>query len=230
MCRFLFDKLIYQFMAKVRSIVTLSGTYGGITFVNSRAYKPHIRQKRGTLTPVTLSEGMKASARDQTHVNQMAKILFDEVNEFAPYFKNGRFWSRLLSVFRQQKKAGRPYNYDDFDMMEVRKDYYMSRFGSLSLKAVDADIKFTYHMTSEIGHLLSIMRIATDETLLIPYPTEIKEIWVNEGERAGVVPYIFTALPAGANTLYVLKCEQFESGVPTGYLKDQSVCFLTGKE
>jgi hypothetical protein len=125
---------------------------------------------------------------------------------------------------------GQAYNYDDFDMMEMRKDYYTSRFGSLSLKAVEADIKFTYHMASENGYLLSIMRIATDETLLIPYPAETKEIWVKPGEKAGVVPYIFTTLPAGAATLYVLKCEQLESEIPTGYFKDQSVCFLTGKE
>ncbi len=35
-------------MAKVTSLITLQGTYNGITFVKSSTYGNHIRAKRGT--------------------------------------------------------------------------------------------------------------------------------------------------------------------------------------
>lgn len=214
-------------MAKIRSIVEISGTLSDITFVDSRAYGAHARAKRGTYTPITLAEGMKKSAKVQTLVNQLAKIVFDEVNAFVPGFKNGKFWSRLLSVFRQQQKDGKSYSYSDFDLMEMRLDYPTSRQGSFRLvRDQENNLQLHYQFTKETGYVIRLLRIATDATLLNMYATEVFTITVERNLNKGIIPIVFTVLPEEANVLFVLHCEQVLNGQPAGLLKTQSVKFL----
>ncbi|MES2651096.1 MAG: hypothetical protein V4663_05120 [Bacteroidota bacterium] len=213
-------------MAKVRSIMKLSGTIEGITFVDSTAYGAHSRAKRGTYTAVTLAEGMKISSSNQNEANLRAKIIFDAVNEFAPGFKEGTFWSRLISIFRKQKKAGKGYNYSDFGEMEMRYDYSTSKQGDFRLDSSGSSIVLSYNLKVDTGYRLSILRIATDETLLIPYPNEILEAVVQTGEKNGTAQFDFTSLPKETPILYALQCEQLLNGKLTGALKGKSVRFF----
>ncbi len=215
-------------MAKVRSIMKLSGTIGGITFVDSVAYGAHSRAKRGSITPITLAEGMKVSSSNQNEANLRAKLIFDAVNEFAPGFKDGKFWSRLISIFRKQKKAGNSYNYADFGEMEMRYDYSTSKQGAFMLSPKASAIVLGYNLKADTGYCLSMLRIATDETLLIPYPNEIMEIATQEGEKSGIIQFDFTSLPKGTPILYALKCEQLLNGERVSVLRGKSVRFFGG--
>ncbi|TKC12809.1 hypothetical protein FA048_04110 [Pedobacter polaris] len=215
-------------MAKARSIVKLSGTLGDVTFVDSKAYGFHSRGKR---TVWEKSDGMIASSSNQTEANLMAKIIFDAVNELAPNFKDGKFWSRLVSVFRQQKKAGIAYNYEGFNHFDMRIDYPASAHGRFSVSTTNTadkpspDVMLNYYLNKNMDYKLSILRIAADATLLNAYPSEVIEIAI-AGEKTGEVSYGFSALPADTKALYVLKCEQSVNGKVTGLLKGQSVQFL----
>jgi len=214
-------------MAKARSIIKLSGTIGDTTFVDSNAYGFHGRKKR---TVWEKSEGMISSSTNQTQANLMAKIIFDAVNEFAPGFKNGKFWSRLVSLLRQQKKANQVYNYDGFNGMEMRLDYPSSKKGRFTLHHKNEEAKcaldLTYYLNKTAGYKLSLLRIATDETLLIPYAIETLEGETKEGEKIGTLHFQFTALPENVQVLYVLHCEQLKNGKPTGLISGKSVVFL----
>lgn len=214
-------------MAKIRSIVEISGTLSDITFVDSRAYGAHARAKRGTYTPITLAEGMQKSAKVQTLVNQLAKIVFDEVNIFVPGFKNGKFWSRLLSVFRQQQKNGKSYSYHDFDLMEMRLDYPTSKQGSFRLiRNEDGLVQLHYQLVNQTDYVIRLLRIASDETLLNIYPTEVYEVTIKYQLEMAVVSFLFSVLPEDANVLFVMHCEQALNGQPSGLLKAQSVKFF----
>ncbi len=213
-------------MAKVRSIIEISGTLSETTFVNSKAYGTHARAKRGTYKPITLSEGMKKSAAVQTQVNQIAKIIFDAVNGFVPGFKDGKFWSRMLSVLRKQKKAGKNYSYSDFNLMEMRYDYSTSRQGSFRLVPEKNGMQLHYELAKDTAYCLKLLRIATDATLLNPYPTEMLEVIVDYTKCIISIPFVFSALPSDANRLYVLHCEQMLDGLPTGMLKSRGVRFF----
>ena len=213
-------------MAKVRSIIQISGTLSEITFVNSKAYGTHARAKRGTYKPITLSEGMKKSAAVQTKVNQIAKIVFDSLNTFVPGFKDGKFWSRLLSVLRKQQKAGKNFSYHDFNLMEMRFDYPSSKLGSFWLTADKDVMQLHYQLAKETTYSLKLLRIATDTTLLNPYPTEVLSFIVDYSKGTLSIPFLFSSLPADANILYVLHCEQLQNGLPTGMLKSQGVKFF----
>ncbi len=215
-------------MAKTRSILNISGTLDGITHVNSAAYGTHARAKRGTYTQVKLSPGMKASSSAQTQANLMAKIIFDSVNAFVPKFKNGVFWSRLVSSFRKQKNGGNVYSYDGLDGFEMRQDYPISRHGFFNIKKVDGSLTLNYHMNVNMDYRASILRIATDETLLLAYPEEIIEVNIVESKPEGLSELNFTTLPKGSPVLYVLLCDQLINGEPTGWLKGRSVRFFSG--
>lgn len=219
-----------EIMAKVRSILSLSGTLSGMTFVDSKAYGAHARAKRGTHKPITLAAGMKESAVVQTQVNLMAKIIFDAVKEFMPGFKDGKLWARLLSVFRQQKKAGKSFHYGDFNSKEIRVDYPTSKHGSFRLaKDQDKGLLLHYLLHKEEHYRLRLLRIAADETLLQAYPYETLTVDINSGTKIGEFHFDFSALPAGANILYVLHCERLIKGEPTGLLKGKGLRFLTAE-
>lgn len=213
-------------MAKVRSIIEISGTLSEITYVNSRAYGTYARAKRGTYKPITLSEGMIKSAAVQTQVNQIAKIVFDAINAFVPGFKDGKFWSRLLSVFRKQQKGGKAYSYSDFNLMEMRVDYATSRQGSFRLATKQDAVQLHYYLAKESDYCLKLLRIATDATLLNLYPTEVLEVILTYSKGMQFVSFVFNALPVDANILYVLHCEEMEDGLPIGLLKSKGVRFF----
>ena len=214
-------------MAKVRSIIKLSGTLSDMTFVDSKAYGAHARAKRGTYTPISLSEGMQKSAEVQKQVNLMAKIIFDAVNGFVPGFKDGKFWARLLSVFRKQQKADKIYSYKDFDLMEMRLEYPTSKHGYFRL-VVEAPhkVQLHYQLAKEKNYRLSLLRVASDDTLLTPYPPEVVEVVVAYQGGTEVVPLGFSDLPGDANVLWVLHCEQLIDDQPAGLLKSRGVKFF----
>ena len=214
-------------MAKVRSIIKLSGTLSDMTFVDSKAYGAHARAKRGTYKPISLSEGMQKSAEVQKQVNLMAKVIFDAVNGFVPGFKDGKFWARLLSVFRKQQKAGKIYSYKDFDLMEMRLEYPTSRHGFFRV-VVEAPHKVLLHyqLVKEKSYCISLLRIASDDTLLTSYPPEVVELVVAYQVGMEVVPLEFSDLPVGANVLWVLHCEQLIDDQPAGLLKSRGVKFF----
>ncbi|MCS3797894.1 hypothetical protein [Niastella sp. OAS944] len=96
-------------MAKSNNIVTheLSGTIDNLTFVNSKAYGPHVRRKRGTDKEAVLNETMKESSNKLIHVNQIASLIFKSISS---EHKDGKLWRRLLSKLRLQL---RDYNFND---------------------------------------------------------------------------------------------------------------------
>ena len=214
-------------MAKVRSIISLSGTLSGMTCVDSSTYGAHVRAKRGTYKPISLAEGMKESAAIQTQVNLMAKVIFDAVKDFVPGFKNGKLWARLLSVFRQQKKAEKDYGYADFNLMEMRTDYPTSKHGTFQLEKDQEDgLLLRYQLHGAAYYRLRLLRVATDESLLQAYPQEILTVDLKDGTKAGSLRLDFSVLPTNANVLYVLHCERLLTGVPEGLLKSNGVRFL----
>lgn len=219
-----------QIMAKVRSILKLSGTLATTTFVDSKAYGAHARAKRGTYTPISLAEGMQKSAVVQTKVNLLAKIVFDAVNDFVPGFKDGKFWSRLLSVFRQQQKTAKAYSYGDFNQLEMRLDYPTSKHGAFWLVKTEKDsVLLHYQIAKESRYLVRLLRIASDEELLTPYARETQEAIIEGNKEMEIIAFTFSDLPQVANVLYALHCEQVIDGLPTGLLKNQSVKFLIAK-
>lgn len=216
-------------MAKARSIIKLRGTVGGITFVDS-VYGLHARAPRGTYTPITMSEGMKESSARQTAANAMAKILFDSVNVFAPGFKDGKLWSRMVQIFRKQQKLNQGISYSPFNKFEMRLDYRSFKLGSFRLgdqTANSATISFDLSdKNSESDLSLTLLRIAADDSLLIVQSTETDNSILSCTIAEGDAVFDFSELRADASCLYVLKIERMEAGEVDGLKAGKSVVFF----
>ena len=215
-------------MAKARSIIKISGTIGGVTHVDSTAYGYHTRAPRGTYTEITLNEGLKTSSNEQAKANLMAKIIFDSVNQFSPDFKNGKFWPRLVSVFRQQRKAEKPYRYLEFNLMEMRWDYPLSHHGTFVIEKTDKPVTLKYQVKGDAHYQLSVLRIATDETLLVPYPTESLTINTSSEETSGVLQLDFSQLPPNTPIIYAVQCRRLNNGKPEGLLSGRGLRLFCG--
>jgi hypothetical protein len=89
-------------MAKTNNLVTkgLQGTLQNLTFVNSKAYGDHVRNRRGTFKPAVLNETMEQSKDRLLQVNETASLIFKSICEH----KDGTLWPRLLSKLRRQLK------------------------------------------------------------------------------------------------------------------------------
>lgn len=89
-------------MAKTNNLVTkgLQGTLENLTFVNSKAYGDHVRNRRGTFKPAVLNETMEESKKRLLQVNETASLIFKSICEH----KDGTLWPRLLSKLRRQLK------------------------------------------------------------------------------------------------------------------------------
>lgn len=218
-------------MAKADSVVKIIGTLGDITFVNSKNDGIYARAKRGTYKKISLAEGMKESSKVQAEVNLKAKLIFDAVKGFVPGFKDGKLWTRLLSVFRQQKKMGKSYSYSGFNGMEMRTDYPSSKHGSFHLtKDVEAGLLLRYQLFKKDSYRLRLLRIASDQDLSQSHSVETLTFDLLDGAQKGEIPFGFSELTAGVQTLYVLHCEQLINGEPSGLLRSKAVQFLTAGE
>ncbi len=80
------------------------GTVGTITFVDSAAYGHHPRAARGTYTEIVVTDSMQKAMDRMDLCNQQAQPVYAALKS---EYHDGRFWSRLLSLFQQEKKAGR---------------------------------------------------------------------------------------------------------------------------
>ncbi|TCC91779.1 hypothetical protein EZ428_08485 [Pedobacter frigiditerrae] len=199
--------------------------------VRSKAYGDHYRAVRGSYTEIFLADGMKESTAKQTTANLMAKIIFDAVNDLAPGFKDTVFWSKLLQKIRAQQKEGKLISYLPLEKMEMRPNYRTNKHGYFYIKpqypGPNMVLDYTlYGPATDRAYLMSILRIATDETLLNAYPAEVLTAQLSGELQKGEVLLRFSELPANAQCLYVLKCEKLKDGKVVGTLARMGVAFL----
>jgi hypothetical protein len=96
------------------------GTIGGVTYVNSKKYGLHIRAKKGTYTPIVVTASMQESMGLLQQCNQQARPLFQALRD--EYHDSG-LWSRLVSLFYKELKAGRKFSVDCLRNLECNITY-----------------------------------------------------------------------------------------------------------
>ncbi|WP_315816517.1 hypothetical protein [Paraflavitalea speifideaquila] len=112
-------------MAKLRpSVIKLQGSILDVTVVRSKRYKPHVRARRGTYTPVTLNQQMEQSSAQLLSSNKPAKLIFDAIcNEH----KDGGLWTDLLSLFRKQLKEDKGFSLKGLLGLECSRQYSLDK-------------------------------------------------------------------------------------------------------
>lgn len=92
-------------MAKpISTIFKFKGTFDDVTHVNSKRYGPHTRRRKGTVTPFVMTDALQESKDRLQSCNQQAKLIFGALRD---EHHDGGLWSRILSLFFKELKAGR---------------------------------------------------------------------------------------------------------------------------
>lgn len=89
-------------VAKLDSLFKFDGTFRKVTRVNSKTWGDHLRAARGTYKKAELNDAFKRSGAQTPIANLLAKTIKDLYLPHMHDFKDGRMWSRLVSIFKLQ--------------------------------------------------------------------------------------------------------------------------------
>jgi hypothetical protein len=124
-------------MAKVSpSLIKFQGTLLDFTFVKSKAYRDHVRLKRGTHTPITINDAFKRSGKNLVKANLYAKIIKDAFEPYRASIKDGTAWSRLVALFKKTLAAGKPVDYTFLENFEFHSKHSLESIAPLRVTAV----------------------------------------------------------------------------------------------
>lgn len=131
-------------MAKIDSLIHFSGTLQGLTRVRSKSYKDHVRAARKKGTPVNAA--FRQSGKEMVRANVPAKLIKDALDPYRGDFKCGRFWSRLVSLFKGQIKQKGRIDFQVLEGMELSAEYPLTRFvrcRQIELRHSTRDLRIT---------------------------------------------------------------------------------------
>ena len=114
-------------MAKSNSIFNLQGTIAGLTFVNSKRYKPHVRTARGSKTKVEVNDTFRRNNSAMISGNVAAKLIKDALDPHRQDFKGGDFWQKAVGIFQKQFKTGQDFHVEDLKGLEINDRYPLGR-------------------------------------------------------------------------------------------------------
>lgn len=138
-------------MAKQKSVISLDGTFMGITHVNSRTYGEHVRAARGTHKPAEINQAFKKSASDMVISNLPAKMIKDALAPLRENFGGGMLWQELVSLFKKQYKTEGAFDFTALNKCDVHKRYPLTRLVTFSKAHAEAD-RSTGTVSFTLGH------------------------------------------------------------------------------
>lgn len=115
-------------MARSKSILSLQGTFQGMTHVDSKTYGQHIRAARGTHKIARVNDTLKAVGEQLITANTPAKLIKDAIDPYRHDFYGGQMWQRLVSLFKKQLKTRGRFDFSELRNFEIYKEYPLSRF------------------------------------------------------------------------------------------------------
>lgn len=121
-------------VAKLNTIFKFRGTFNEVTSVRSKTYGDHIRAKRGTKKPAEVNKAFKESTARLKQVNHFAKVIKDALDPYREVFHDGTFWTRLLSLFRNQLKKTGKLSWSALKKFELIGDFRLNRRFQASVK------------------------------------------------------------------------------------------------
>lgn len=119
-------------MAKANSLITLRGTYDGITFVRSSAYGDHIRAARGTRKKAVLNEACQAQSEKLVKSNAPAQIIRDAINPHRKDFYYGLLWQKLVALTNDAMEKDKPFDFSRLQPFEAHKKYRLTRLANVT--------------------------------------------------------------------------------------------------
>lgn len=138
-------------MPKIGSIVSAE-TPSDYIVVNSSAYGRHLRARRGSRTPLVITEAMKKAGELTRAANQIAKVINDAFKPFCSDIRDGTRWSRLVGLFKSQL-----HKYGTVYMNTLRDDFYFHR-----RRPLVRVLSHTLHVSPGDGNESLILKVSSE--------------------------------------------------------------------
>ena len=136
-------------MAKANSLITLLGTYDGMTFVKSPTYGDHVRAARGTHKKAVLNEACQEQSRKLVKSNAPAQIIRDAMNPYRQDFYYGPLWQDLVSRTNDALEKGAAFDFSRVRPFEMHPYYPLARLANVTTTtSVDAKLSALHVIVS----------------------------------------------------------------------------------
>ncbi len=224
-------------MAKnIHPVIQLQGKLGGLVFVNSKAYAPHVRMPRGSKKKAGINPSLAGNVRKLKIINRAARQVHDLVKVFAADFKEKRLWQKIVGRMFPGKSNKFIDLLSNLEGLELNAAYPLERFGGLpALNIENAKQKLVVHLKSAAPPFLSkpndcYQYILT--CLFFPYNTmESGYItaatgWLNGQVQAGEQVFQFVKPPKARYYLLCLGLECGKNQTATDTLAAKGMLFI----
>jgi hypothetical protein len=92
-------------MARSKGLIKLEGTLGGLTFVNSKRYRDHVRTARGTHKEAKVNTVLQANSDNAKEVTFVASPVLKELKAIERGFASGDLWSRMMGAMLKTRST-----------------------------------------------------------------------------------------------------------------------------
>lgn len=82
-------------MARQKGVIKLQGTIAGLSFIQSKAYGPHVRAARGTHKEVKVNPVLQGNADHAKMVTPIGSIVLRQLKTVEHGFASGDLWPRM---------------------------------------------------------------------------------------------------------------------------------------
>lgn len=127
-------------MAKQKGIIKLQGTIAGLSFVQSKAYGPHVRAARGTHKEAKLNSVLQNNADRAKAVTSSGSAILKQLKTLETGFASGDLWSRMTARMFKAKSMQVMDLLETFEGMELNERYPFAKLFA-ALPAIEAVIK-----------------------------------------------------------------------------------------
>lgn len=133
-------------MAKMKSLFSFEGTFGGVTPVRSIAYGDHVRAPRGSKKKAEVNDSFKRSSAALVAANRPAQLIYRALTPYCKDLREGKMWPRLLSVFRNYQKTQGSFHFKSLEHFEIHSRYPLSRFAQPRCETVYDPLAQSLHV------------------------------------------------------------------------------------
>jgi hypothetical protein len=223
-------------MAKISSLFGLSGTIGNMTFVDSRAYKKHVRKKKGSHA---INDALRKSCAELSAATPFAKRIKDSVNPYLTDFKDGELWTRLRSFVRTQLRAAGQVDYKQLEDMQFHKEHSLHSLlrGKIELSASSTEEElsvslplrshpyFPVHYINAYRFTVVVVAISADGTSTQTWD-HVFPVTMLKGKAMGEQTLHFPVGKEMKSFIICLKCDGYQDAVIMNNLRTKGMAVL----
>jgi hypothetical protein len=224
-------------MAKIeRGLIRLQGTIHDLTFVNSKAYRAHVRAPRGTYRKAKCNAALTRNFQRTAVLVRTAKPVFEALKETGKDCRESFLWQHIMSRFRKCESNQPVRLLQMLEGLELNRKYPLLPLfdGSLKVTTVTEEKKILVTITADCHP--SALKKVTDYRFAVQllYCYESRKVfssesqftdWISMNDKAAAPSFSFPERTALC-CLVCMRLEARKAGVPEPDFLGSRMCVV----